>query len=403
MLAAPVVDKGARFNFPAVHPLDVTDGAREILQKADFILALDVGDLFGALTTVSKQTRESEYMTSPGVKIASISMNDMLVHSWANDFQALQAIDIPMCADTSVALPELTRLCRELIGNDSAKKATIEARQKELAEKHKSRRAKWLADAQAKGSQKDISTAWLALEIGEAIKREDWVCVNGTSNGWTRRLWDFSKPNQSLGGSGGAGLGYGPGASIGAALALKGSGKLAVAIQSDGDMLMTSSALWTAAKHRIPLLMVMHNNQSYYNSEEHGIEVAKFRKRAGGERPHRHPCRRSGDRLRRDGEILRRQRRRPDAQSGGPPPGHRARRQVRQRKAVAVLGRRHRRTALEKLEPGEFEKIRLTTKDTKSTKFGILISENFVFFVIFVVNKVLQAYQVICTQEQSPN
>jgi len=242
-------------------------------------LALDVGDLFGALTTVSKQTRESEYVTTPGVRIASISMNDMLVHSWANDFQALQAIDIPMTADTSVAVPELTRLCRELIGKDSAKKATIEARQKELSEKHKSRRAKWLSDAQAKGSQKDISTAWLALEIGEAIKREDWVCVNGTSNGWTRRLWDLSKPNQSLGGSGGAGLGYGPGAAIGAALALKGSGKLAVAIQSDGDMLMTSSAIWTAAKHRIPLLMIMHNNQSYYNSEEHGIEVAKFRKR----------------------------------------------------------------------------------------------------------------------------
>ena len=278
LLAVPVVDKGARFNFPSVHPLDVTDGAREILQKADFILALDVADLFGSLTTVSKQTRESEYVTGASVKIASISMNDMLVHSWANDFQALQAVDIPMCADTSIALPELTRLCRELIGNGS-KKSTIEARQKELSEKHKARRGKWLADARAKGSQKEISTAWLALEVGEAIKREEWVCVNGTSNGWTRRLWDFTKPNQSLGGSGGAGLGYGPGASIGAALALKGSGRLAVAIQSDGDMLMTSSALWTAAKHRIPLLMVMHNNQSYYNSEEHGIEVAKFRKR----------------------------------------------------------------------------------------------------------------------------
>jgi acetolactate synthase I/II/III large subunit len=25
---------------------------------------------------------------------------------------------------------------------------------------------------------------------------------------------------------------------------------------------------------------VLHNNQSFYNSEEHGIEVAKFRKRA---------------------------------------------------------------------------------------------------------------------------
>ena len=279
LLAIPVVDKGSRFNFPSVHPLDATDGARELLQKADVILALDVSDLFGSLTTVSKQTRNSEYITSGAVKIIGISMNDMLVHSWANDYQALQAMDVPMTADTSVAIPELTRLCRELLGNDAKKKSTIEARQKELADKHKARRAKWRADAEAKGSQKEISTAWLALEVGEAVKREPWVLVNGTSNGWTRRLWDFTKANQSLGGSGGAGLGYGPGASIGAALALKGSGSVAVAIQSDGDMLMTSSALWTAAKHRIPMLMVMHNNQSYYNSEEHGIEVAKFRHR----------------------------------------------------------------------------------------------------------------------------
>ena len=279
LLAIPVVDKGARFNFPTIHPLDATDGAREILQKADVILALDVADLFGALTTVSKQTRNCEYLTSPAVKIITLSMNDMLVHSWANDFQALQPVDIAMSANTAVAVPELTRLCREAVGNDANKKAAIETRQKELAAKHQSRRAKWLADAQAKGSQKDISTAWLALELGAAIKRENWVLVNGTSNGWARRLWDFTKANQSIGGSGGAGLGYGPGASIGAALALKGSGNLAVAIQSDGDMLMTSSALWTAAKHRIPLLMVMHNNQSYYNSEEHGIEVAKFRNR----------------------------------------------------------------------------------------------------------------------------
>ena len=278
-LAIPVVDKGARFNFPTSHPLDATDGARELLQKADVILALDVADLFGSLTTVSKQTRDCEYVTSPAVKLISISMNDMLVHSWAGDYQALQAVDVPMCADTSVAVPELTRLCRELLGNDAKKKGAIEARQKELAEKHKARRAKWLADAQAKGSQKGISTAWLAHELGETIKREDWVLVNGSSNGWARRLWDFTKPNQYLGASGGAGVGYGSAAAIGAALALKDTGKLAVNIQADGDLLMTSSSLWTAAKHRIPLLIVMHNNQSYYNSEEHGIEVAKFRNR----------------------------------------------------------------------------------------------------------------------------
>jgi acetolactate synthase-1/2/3 large subunit len=279
LLGAPVVDKGARFNFPTVNPLDATDGARDLLASADVILALDVADIFGSLTTVSKQTRDCEYVTKPGVKLISISMHDMLVHSWAGDYQALQALDFSMSADTFVALPELTRLCRELLAKDGQKKQGIDARRKELGDKNKSRRAKWLADAQAKSSLKDITTAWLALELGEVIKKEDWVLVNGTSNGWTRRLWDFTKPNQYLGASGGAGVGYGSGAAIGAALALKGTGKLAVDIQSDGDLLMTSSSLWTAAKHRIPLLIVMHNNQSFYNSEEHGIEVAKFRKR----------------------------------------------------------------------------------------------------------------------------
>ena len=154
LLSIPVVDKGARFNFPTTHPLDATDGARDLLQKADVILALDVADLYGAITTVSKQTRDCEYVTSPSVKLISISMHDMLVHSWAGDYQALQPVDVPMTADTSVAVPELTRLCRELTGQNRSRKSSAESRLKELGEKHTSRRAKWLADAQAKGSQK---------------------------------------------------------------------------------------------------------------------------------------------------------------------------------------------------------------------------------------------------------
>jgi acetolactate synthase I/II/III large subunit len=50
-------------------------------------------------------------------------------------------------------------------------------------------------------------------------------------------------------------------------------------LQPDGDLLACSSALWTAAHHQIPLLMVMHNNRSLYNSEEHAAEVARIRGR----------------------------------------------------------------------------------------------------------------------------
>lgn len=279
LLALPVIDKGNRFNFPNTHPLDVTDGARELLAKADVILALDVFDLYGSLTSVSKATRACEYVTGPAVKIIHISMNDMLVRSWAADYQVLQPVDVPISADTSVALPELIQLCRDMLSRDGKRKSDVAARLNEVKQRHESLRAKWLTEARSKADRKEISTAFLAYELGEVIKKEDWVLVNGTSNGWARRLWDWTNPNQYLGTSGGAGVGYGMSASIGAALAHLGSDKLCVDIQADGDLLMTSSSLWTAAKHRIPLLIVMHNNQSFYNSEEHGIELAQVRKR----------------------------------------------------------------------------------------------------------------------------
>ena len=279
LLAIPVLDKGNRHNFPNTHPLDVSGGAGELLKKADVILALDVQDLYGAMTTVNRTTRVIEYVTNLSVKVIHISLNEMLAHSWSTDYQALQPTDVPICADTSLALPELTKLCREMMGSDGKKRAQVEVRLSETKGIHDRLRSKWMEDARVTTTQKDISTACLAYGLWEVIKKEDWVLVNGNSSGWARRLWDWTKPNQYLGRSGGAGLGYGMGASIGAALAHLGSGKICVDIQADGDLLMTSSALWTAAKHKIPLLIVMHNNQSFYNSEEHGVQIAKFRKR----------------------------------------------------------------------------------------------------------------------------
>ncbi|MFH1639613.1 MAG: thiamine pyrophosphate-dependent enzyme [Chloroflexota bacterium] len=279
LMAIPVLDKGNRFNFPNTHPLDITGGTLDCLQQADVILALDVNDLYGSLMTNNRITRVSEYITNPEAKIIHISLKDMLVRSWAEDYQHLQPVDIPISADSSLVVPELVRFCRELIGDNKKIRRGIDARYKLLRASHEKRRAKWSAEARLTATRKDISLAFLAQEIGEVIKNADWVLVNGTAREWARRLWNWEQPNQYLGGTGGGGLGYGPGASIGAALAHRGTAKLCVNIQSDGDLLMTATALWTAAHHKIPLLIVMHNNQSFYNSEEHGIQMAKHRNR----------------------------------------------------------------------------------------------------------------------------
>ena len=69
------------------------------------------------------------------------------------------------------------------------------------------------------------------------------------------------------------------GGAVGAALALRGSGRVAVAVLGDGDFVMGASALWTAAHYRIPLLIVIANNLSYYNDETHQETVARQRGR----------------------------------------------------------------------------------------------------------------------------
>jgi len=50
-----------------------------------------------------------------------------------------------------------------------------------------------------------------------------------------------------------------------------------VDLQPDGDLMFDLGALWVAAKHRIPMLVVMFNNRAYYNDWEHQIRMARQR------------------------------------------------------------------------------------------------------------------------------
>jgi acetolactate synthase-1/2/3 large subunit len=67
------------------------------------------------------------------------------------------------------------------------------------------------------------------------------------------------------------------GISLGVALAHRAAGRLVVDIQPDGDLMFDAGALWVAAKHKIPLLVVMYNNRAYYNDWEHQIRMARLR------------------------------------------------------------------------------------------------------------------------------
>jgi thiamine pyrophosphate-dependent acetolactate synthase large subunit-like protein len=66
---------------------------------------------------------------------------------------------------------------------------------------------------------------------------------------------------------------------VGAAIGLRDSGTVCIDLQRDGDLLFTNSALWTASSYKVPLLMIMTNNRTYYNDEEHQEKVAITRGR----------------------------------------------------------------------------------------------------------------------------
>jgi acetolactate synthase I/II/III large subunit len=287
-LNAPVVDLGARYNFPSDHPLEATERRDELLREADVILAVDLVDLWGALQANVARHLPAGDAPAEDVRIISLSMSELLVRSWASDFQRMQPVDLNLVGESRVALPALADLVVRLGTDDAGEDRR--ARAASIAAEGRQRREEWLARARSLSGEGAVPLGALGVALRDALEGHDIVLSNSDLRGWARRLWRIDQPYQYTGSSGGAGLGYGIGASLGVGLAHKGSGRIVLNLQPDGDFLYSSSALYTAAHEQLPLLTVMLNNHSYYNSEEHGLRMAEQRgrpaERAGiGTRP----------------------------------------------------------------------------------------------------------------------
>ncbi|MBI4198045.1 MAG: thiamine pyrophosphate-binding protein [Chloroflexi bacterium] len=277
LLALPVADRGGRYNFPSTHPLDVSGQEIELMKDRDLVLVLESRDIFGLFHQRSLQNWQTEPFIPASCKVASISMWDMRGGGWNQDYQRIAPLDLNIAADTTVTLPMLVEECKRLVSNRS--KTRYERRATAIRQLHLEAKERWLRQAKEGWNSSPVSTGRLALDVWDAIKNEDWVLGNGNLAGWSRRLWDFSKPYQHLGGSGGGGLGYGYPAAIGAALAHRTTDRVILNIQSDGDLMYTPGAIWTAAHHKLPILTVMFNNRNLFNSDEHARQVANQRSR----------------------------------------------------------------------------------------------------------------------------
>ncbi len=173
-------------------------------------------------------------------------------------------MDLAIAADAEATLPYLIEAVRRL--TTSARRSVFKARGAQLARDHQQTLEQSRAAAAVGWDIQPISTARMCAELYEQIRNEDWALCNGTvfQNWWPQQLWTATQHHQYIGDSGAYGLGYLPGATVGAALAHRQHGRLAVAIGGDGDLMFAPGALWTAAHHRIPLLYLVHNNRAYH-------------------------------------------------------------------------------------------------------------------------------------------
>lgn len=261
---AALLEVGAGGTFPVGHPHDVTDEAKEALGRADLLLFVEVRDPARSLGTVDLESRR---MTGEGAGVAAIAIGlaDAMDRSWmVTESDAPPRLTI--VADAELALEALC----------DGWGATARALPDQLGS------LAGVKEVETAAGEDWLDRGALVSEVAHGVAGQDVVLGNsGVLRGsHTRRAFRFQRPDQFLGQSGGEGLGYGAPASVGAALAHRGSGRLVVDLQGDGDLMYVPQSLWTAAHHEIPLLMVVDANRSYLQDRHHQLAMASHRGRS---------------------------------------------------------------------------------------------------------------------------
>lgn len=263
LTGAPVVDLGGRHNFPNAHPADGTPQRRELLREADLVLALDVRDLRWSISDIDVAGRSFHPLLRPEATVMSLGLSGLLHRGWIEQGGTVPG-SVDLVGDTEVVLPQVVDMLRDRPGSAPAER---------------SRPAGRAAGPEIGAATGPISLDMLSSATWAAVREGPWQLAHGNLRGVVRKHWDLDPFNCYLGASGGAGLGYGPGATIGAALAQADEDTLVVSLQPDGDFLYTASALWTAANQSLAMLVVIVNNRVYGQDLMHQLTMSRERGR----------------------------------------------------------------------------------------------------------------------------
>lgn len=273
LMATPVYDIEGRFNFPNTHPMDLTGS--DIIERADLIMMLDVRQPQRILKKVDSDTRKTRYIIRDDARIVQIGLEELMIRGLMQELGRIEPSDLSITADTSIALPSIIAACEKKLTN--SRRARLKERFEDIREQHKKLRERWLVESKKDWGSTPLSASRLAAELWDVIRGYNWVLTGKNLEGWVRRLWELTDPQQYIGWS--IGTATSIGLSLGVALAYKKTDNLVVDIQPDGDLMYDCGALWIGAHHNIPMLVIMYNNRAYGNSLQHQITMARQRGR----------------------------------------------------------------------------------------------------------------------------
>jgi thiamine pyrophosphate-dependent acetolactate synthase large subunit-like protein len=254
LLQAPVDvgGYGSWQDFPSWHALYGSGGPD---YRPDVILGLELNDMTASVRGVR----------AVGGKTISICSEYLSQGHNIHDFGNYSEVDVAIAADGEATLPALIEEVRRQSGGNAARGRT--ARGAQVAAAHKAIREREIDDARYGWNGSPISVPRMVAELGRQIQNDDWAIVSGHqfTGQWQRRLLNHDKFYRYNGDCGGFGIGYDTPASVGGALAHREHGRLSIGIVGDGDFnFVGAGALWTAAHHKIPLLLIIHNNRAYH-------------------------------------------------------------------------------------------------------------------------------------------
>ncbi|KAJ5626300.1 hypothetical protein N7510_002609 [Penicillium lagena] len=225
----------------------------ELIREADVIVSFEWVDLAGTLQAAYPPGEE------PTAQVVHISLDSALHNGWSKDHFGHPPVDHSITADADKFVSSLLQT------------ASVSPVAREWTDPPPIPTSV-LADGE------EIYMSHLSQALYSTVSPDD-MCIIRIPLGWKGGEMRATHPLAYLGQDGGGGVASGPGQAVGSALALKDSDLLPVAILGDGDFLMGGSALWTAARYGLPLLVIVANNASFFNDEVHQERVARVRSR----------------------------------------------------------------------------------------------------------------------------